>query len=498
MAQELKIKKNGKDVSGKGIESSQSILEQQLPDLTFSLLSSIVILGQGLPNRFTNNKPSGRKEVLEQLFKADYMIEDIKNRVSKRLEELKTEQRQIEDNILALNTEYNLIISRISSNTAELDNFKQFDLTKLQSDLDGLNGQLKAIQDENNKLHEYNENINAQIIDLTKKQSDTKNTEYLVKELQDMSEKGNALKNELAILDKEIQTKDNITDICPTCGQKMHGIEKPDTSKDKEKSKSMHEELDRLREEFKKLQDDRNKKIEEEYNSYSTQINSLRGQIKKPQDISQLEQSIKTIEKEILAQREYMTKRDMIEKQVKQDENRKNEIQTELKNNNEKKNIVDNRIDIDKKIDTTIKRDFRGYLLSNIITLINQTLQGYSQKIFNHTNLCIEQKGNNIEVMFNDKNYNILSGGEKQKIDIMIQLAIRDILCKYHNFSSNLFVVDEMFDFLDAKSSKEVLNLISSLSSDSIYIISHHSSIPMPIDRRIKVRKNDKGSYISV
>ena len=82
---------DGKDCSGKGIRDSEKLLAQYLPDITASLLGSVIILGQGLPQKFTNNSPSGRKEVLEKLSKSDFMIEDLKSRVtSRRLELQKT------------------------------------------------------------------------------------------------------------------------------------------------------------------------------------------------------------------------------------------------------------------------------------------------------------------------------------------------------------------------------------------------------------------------
>ena len=97
----LKIFINDEDKSGKGIRDSEALLKEYIPDLTSSLLGSVILLGQGLPQRFTNNTPSGRKEVLEKLSKSDFMIEDLKNRITNRKSELNTELRTCEDDILA-------------------------------------------------------------------------------------------------------------------------------------------------------------------------------------------------------------------------------------------------------------------------------------------------------------------------------------------------------------------------------------------------------------
>ena len=60
---DLKLKVNGVDKSGKGIRETSAILAGYLPDLTSQLLSSVIVLGQGLPGKFTNNTPSGSASV---------------------------------------------------------------------------------------------------------------------------------------------------------------------------------------------------------------------------------------------------------------------------------------------------------------------------------------------------------------------------------------------------------------------------------------------------
>ena len=99
---DLKIFVNGQDKSGKGIRDSQKLLESYLPDLTSSLVGSVILLGQGLPQRFTNNTPAGRKEVLEKLSKSDFMIDDLKHRLTERKIYLNSELRKAEDNLLAI------------------------------------------------------------------------------------------------------------------------------------------------------------------------------------------------------------------------------------------------------------------------------------------------------------------------------------------------------------------------------------------------------------
>ena len=99
---DLKIYINGEDKSGKTLTDSKKLLANYLPDLSISLIGSVILLGKGLPQRFTNNTPAGRKEVLEQLSKSDFMIEDLKKRVQDRKFYLNKELRSYEDKLLEI------------------------------------------------------------------------------------------------------------------------------------------------------------------------------------------------------------------------------------------------------------------------------------------------------------------------------------------------------------------------------------------------------------
>ena len=57
----LQITKNGTDISGKTLRESEKNLSNNLPDLTKDLIASTIILGQGMPNKFSSFSPSVRK-----------------------------------------------------------------------------------------------------------------------------------------------------------------------------------------------------------------------------------------------------------------------------------------------------------------------------------------------------------------------------------------------------------------------------------------------------
>ena len=191
-SQSLTIIKNGEDVSGKGIKASQEILKALFPELTMSLLSNIVVLGQGLPNKFTSNTPSGRKESLEKLFKADFMIEDIKTRINDRLSILKDEQRDIEDNILSNRSKLDVIRNSLSFTTSTLEGLQspeelKSELTSLQAELSKLTSEKTNIEAGNKTVNEHNEKINEQLKSLSFKRMEVSNDTYLVKEIEEIT-----------------------------------------------------------------------------------------------------------------------------------------------------------------------------------------------------------------------------------------------------------------------------------------------------------------------
>ena len=67
------------------------------------------------------------------------------------------------------------------------------------------------------------------------------------------------------------------------------------------------------------------------------------------------------------------------------------------------------------------------------------------------------------------------------------------MLCLFLNFSSNIIVLDEITDSLDAIGAQKIFNLISNNLNDveTIFIISHHTDFEIPVDGEISIVKGD-------
>lgn len=511
---DLKIKVNGEDKSGKGIRESALILASYLPDLNKSLISSVILLGQGLPEKLSSYSPSGRKELLEKLTKTDFMIEDIKDRISDRLSTLNTSLRTYEDTLIKDETTLNFYKQSLESLTKEKEELDKQDfnseIEKLKKYIEEYEEKLNEVR---NPIDELDEEIRTSELNLkfstkakqNELEEDFKN--YSTKRDELVTNRNNVYVT-LSTLNKEIESIKNIKDKCPTCGRPYEGVVKPST-KEKEEERNrvlaQYNECDRLVKECDVKHQEAIQEINEYYKTcidkYTSEIDSLKekkddctqecifiaGELDKYHseliDIKARKESFDSNYKVILSKIETLNKQIL-------------ELETKVKQSQEDKESTSRHIDVVKKMDTLAKRDFRGYLLSNVISFIDNKAKEYCQEVFGSNEINFSLDGNNIDISYCNKPFESLSGGEKQKVDLILQFTIRDLLSKYLNFSSNILCLDEIFDNLDSTSTKSVLHLIDNKLNDieSLFIISHHcDELDISYDCEMIVEKDENG-----
>lgn len=508
----IRIMIDGKDCSGKGIRDSEKLLTQYLPDITSSLLGSVIILGQGLPQKFTNNSPSGRKEVLEKLSKSDFMIEDLKSRVTKRRMDLHKTIREIEDAILASNTTKNYLNEQIQVSQKALESL---DGSDLQRQLNNAQSELSIYQSEKERaqsnadatqtsINEINQQL-QQLAELKHQQELKIEAQYKDK-LSEAEFTASRLNAERNAKIREITRIENIKDVCPTCGQKLPDVHKPDTSE-------LHAELNQLEEDFKKAEETRRAILQEQ--SSNIALISSDFSSKKLELTAALAEAIKLSEgyratvrnadlkinlgnskvselQRLLAQLE--TTIQNYQQTIENNSIKIRELDEQLMYNNSEKDLQQAHLDVVNKFETALKRDFRGFLLSTIIEYIQSRAKIYSEVIFETDKVGFCLDGNNIDITYLEKAYENLSGGEKQKIDLIIQFSIRDMLCNHLGFTSNILVLDEVFDGLDMIGCQRVLDVISSLNDiKNIFIVTHRKDLSIPTDKEIVVVKSASG-----
>lgn len=510
----LKLFINGEDKSGKGIRDTQKILEEYLPDLNSQLLGSVIILGQGLPEKFSNNTPSGRKEILEKLSKSDFMIQDIKDKLSTRKDLLNSQLRTQEDLYLQNNTKLTLSQNNLIKLQQELQDLENHSLSEfneqdINSKIEEFKLQIEQIDIELDSLHNSISDDNEKLNSLQAAQKLEEGKIYLKYDeplkllIKSISDK-NA---EINSLNKEIVKLKNIKDICPTCGQKLPDVHKVDTSEMEQELEACETNLAQLQEQFeseKEKQDTELKSLASEYDNLREDRNLiLRKNVESEKLLTSnkfnFQEQINNLQRDLdrykLMSEQYQKNKDRLSNDIVTCDQQIKSLQDLLYNINIEKDNINQHLDIVNKMITIASRDFRGMLLFNIIDYINLKAKEYSKDIFNTSDIEFKLDGNNIYIGYAGKQYESLSGGEKQKVDLIVQFSIRDMLSKFLNFTSNILVLDEIFDNLDSYGCQQVINLISTklLDIESIFIITHHLELDIPNDNEIIIVKNNNG-----
>ena len=516
---DLKIIANNIDKSGKGVRESEEILNKLLPELTSELIGEVIIIGQGMPHKFSNNTPAGRKDILEKLSHSDYMLEDIKNRVDNRIEKLKEKKNNIIIKKTQKETEKNILLSNIETKEKELLKYKEKpDFNKEKIELN------KIIYDTENSLLNLKETLNTNELNLNIiEENYNKLKEEKNKRINDETEEFNShnvsIKVSIAekssqkkLLLEEIKKLQSIKDICPMCHQKIPHVHKQDTSEQETKVSILTTELKNLEE-----------KDTAQNRAYSLNIQDINLSFKeKEEEIDKTKKALKNtitlLNSDIITKNSLITNTKIKLNSIIKDEEifdkEKDKINNDIIEANKKLTLLNKEIlyiineeeevkthqDILTKITTLVRRDFRGVLLSSVINYIDHKCKIYAKDIFGTDELNFKLNGNNLDITYLNKPLEALSGGEQQKVDLIIQFAIREMMAEYTGFTSNIIVLDEILDNLDSVGCDSILNFITNKLSDieSVFIISHHAdTLNIGNDSTITVVKNPDGvSYI--
>ena len=510
----LEIIKNKENISGKTFRESEKKLAEVLPNLTPELISSTIILSQGMPNKLSSFSPSGRKELLEKLTKSNFMIEEIKQKVTERLDTLSKKLREFEDSLLLNKNQLNLNKNQYITLNEDLKKLSELNYDEQLKILESQKLELETKINEIQKNIEFKETTAQQLskntISLLEEKSKVANQEQAA--YNEAFQKAIILKSEITSnikqLENEIFRLKSIKDTCPTCGQKIPGVIKPDTSKQEAELAKIKSQLVNINSKIEKYNNNHIMYTKQINESFDTDINKAKTEESSiKNEIYQLKYTLNN----------YINSQNTILSNITRSQIEKDNLAqkvTNLKNNLEKldysihqqENLIkitfDNKLDIEahlavvKKIETLIKRDFRGYLLENIIKYLDKKVKDFSKVVFNTDQLSIYVDGNNLNISFCGKQFDNLSGGEKQKVDLILQFAIRDLLNKYFNINSNIIVLDEITDFLDKQGTDSIMKLLEKELNtiESVFIISHHQDeFNLPIDSEINIIKGTDG-----
>ena len=467
----LKIFKNGIDISGDKLKKSEAILKEELGLIDSTLISGILILGQGLPDTFTSLKPKERKERLEILSQSSEFISELELRVSELTKDYSKKLQNNNQIVTQKETEL-----RILRESRKRDSERLVELYKKESDSKELSEELEIITEEGKKISS----------ELKEKETKKEELDIKVRELENLLFSSNSSKQNKEQERKTIELLiSKLTESkCPTCGQWIKSPELIESMKDENQKK-----LD---------------SIDKAISIYSNKINFCKEEIfKLKEEISKL--NIQFLKKELDNKRsriiqiksEIKIREESTKEQIEilsnalEDYNKKeNQIEIELDSINKLSSEFEIKLDILSWIKKMCSKDFRGYLLSGVIDYLNLRLDNYSKALFGTNKLKMVLDGTKIYIDYEGRQYEGLSGGEKRLADICVQFSLRDMLKNTLGFMSNILILDEVFENIDESGVKNIVELINSFSETSSIFVISHSHIEMPYDKVITVVKS--------
>ena len=474
----LIILKNDEDISAKNKKDSNEIIKEIL-NIDQDLFLQLIFLSQGFSNRFAIYTPKVRKELLESLY-------NINDDLNKFCEKIKIKESENKNKYLKINN--NKI--RLESDEKNINN----NIIQFNNNINELKNKINELNNTNTNITQ--EELNTYLNDIEELR---KQCEDITSKKTNLQLKMNNLKNDINNLQSKNYTSNcKITElksnqksnICPTCGQVIsnanehnHNINKQikiietDINETNNMIMNLNLKLDTMNKKlisFNDIINAINNNINSLNNNYQSKLKEYNIQLEKEVNILSLKNQIKQF-------------KDLIDSNNKSLDKCKGELKEAEK---ELEKVIES-LDIISNIIRLSGNQFKAYLLEDIINQLNIELEELSKSLFDDRIIKISCD-NKLDILLNDKYYEQLSGGEQRKCDIGLIIAQRKLAQKMKAISSNILIMDEIFDGLDDVSFNIVLDLLSDEMQDveDNIIISHRNIEEIPFDHKIEVIKN--------
>jgi len=450
----------------------QEVLEKNILKLNHKSFSQVVVLGSSSFIPFMQLSSNHRKEVIEDLL--DIGIFSIMGVL------LKDKVQENKQSIDSVNNEMVLIEERITIQQSYIEKI--------------IEQQDEAIQDKKKQISNLEKSSNQLTISLD---SEEERLFALRKEIED-EEKLKSKLNQLTNLESKIEDKVkrlrkellffDTHDDCPTCSQIIDSKFKADAIQNKQMSiNDCHAGTSQLEIEIIESQGAVNHIIEvwKKIDSINQIINQLRSEINANDSV------IDSLQKDI----DKTTQQNIDEEKQKVIELK----EQELGKDKSKQVLVDDQeiFNIATKLlkDTGIK----SRIIKQYVPVMNKLINKYLAAMDFFVQFELDENFNEvIKSRFRDEfSYGSFSEGEKMRIDLALLFTWRAIAKLKNSASTNLLIMDEVFDSsLDSSGTDEFIKIINGLTSDTnIFIISHKTD--QLIDQFTKVIKFEKHQNFS-
>jgi len=438
------------DQSSKTLEY-QEILEKQILKMTYRSFCQVVILGNASYVPFMQLPAAARREIIEDLL--DIQIFSTMNILLKEKTQRNKERDLDCDHRHTLTKEkYTMHKKHLEERNQDHSNRKNILVNKMSANEDFIEKAQKELVKLNNQLSSFREalpNVGK---------TEEKNLQLTKFDIK--------IKSQLSGVDKDIKFF-NENDTCPTCTQVIDETFKSEMLNDREARKR------KLRAGYQRLVNEKNKveRIKKKIDELSQKIHNVTLNIATTnQNISAWQKNIGDIQSE-LNDLERMHEADTIK-----DESSEYEKSLQLLDK-EKKKIKEERIVLESASMLLKDSGVKSRIIKQYVPIINKLINSYLSAMGFFARFELNENFKEvIKSRHRDEfSYGSFSEGEKMRINLAILFTWRAIAKMRNSASTNLLIMDEVFDSsLDATGTEEFMKILNDLTENTnTFVISH-------------------------
>lgn len=451
----------------------QEILEKQILKVNLKSFCQVVILGSATFQPFMQLSGSQRREVIEDIL--DLKIFTTMNLL------LKDKINNNNDEIYKKSAEKKLVQSKIDMTKEHIK--------ELNSNNDKLiEEKNELILETKNKIIGFRKTYDSVEAAIKQMSSEISNSDSVKKKIDKLKQ----LKLQIQAKVENLNDNNeffNDNDNCPTCKQvitESHKTSIIDSNNDK--IKELNDGLDKLADEYETVKNQLDDILKIQNNIQDLNMQKIEANA----NIKSLEQYIDQLNKELNTINE--SKKDESDDKVVEFEN-------ELQELSKTYNFLVEDMQILTAVSNLLKDSgIKAKIIKQYVPIINKFITKYLSAMDFFVQFELNEEFNEtIKSRFRDDfSYASFSEGEKQKIDLALLFTWRAIAKLRNSVSTNLLIMDEVFDSsLDITATDYLMNIIRDVAKDSnIIVISHKEHMNEKFSNVIKFTKHKNFSAI--
>ena len=430
----------------------QKWLEENVLKLNYKSFTQIVILGSASFVPFMQLPAGSRREIIEDLL--DIKIFSYMSNI------LREKIRSTNDEIRELTIRRDLVEEKIDMQK----NFIEEIENRGKENIKSKNEKIKQNLKEQNDLLGVNEFKNRELESLQTRIESFTSPDKKLKKLGTLRGK---LQQKVATITKEHKFFNENT-VCPTCDQHIEESFRLNRINDAEsKAKELQKGFEEIEEAI-RLEEDK----QTQFKVLSREATNLTHDISKNNTrISGIQSRTRDLEQEIQTITEQLenrnTERHALEKLTEELED------LQSKQSNQKENNVYNEFAHSLMKDGGVK----SKIIKRYLPLMNQQINKYLQLMDFYINFSLDEEFKETvkSPIHEDFSYESFSEGEKMRIDLSLLFTWREIAKMKNSASTNLLILDEIFDSsLDGFGTEYFTKIIKYVVSDAnVFVISH-------------------------